>query len=122
MILLHARIVLEDAGFRVLSASDGAEAVEQITRHVRIDALFTDIGLPGAMCGVDVAVAARQAHRDITVVMTSGRPLAADAQLPPASRFLAKPYTGAQMRGALADSAPVELHSAKIIPIASRAA
>jgi CheY-like chemotaxis protein len=64
--------MLADLGYRVLTAADPAEALALIEGEVRIDLLFTDIMLPGALRGDELAVVARQLRPDIRVLCTSG--------------------------------------------------
>jgi CheY-like chemotaxis protein len=84
--------VLEREGFTVLRAANVREALTILDRHQDIQALFTDIQMPGVLDGLDLArhVAARRS--EIAVLVTSGRSSAAPDDLPPAGRFIPKPY------------------------------
>src|SRR5262245_41521829 len=64
------RLVLEDAGFAVTDAQDGAEAIELARRH-EPDAILLDLALPR----LDGVEAARQilAERDVPIVALTGR-------------------------------------------------
>lgn len=64
--------ILGRLGYRVLSASNGIEALEVASRHPgRIDLLFTDIVMPG-MNGRDLAIRLKKARPDLRVLFTSG--------------------------------------------------
>jgi len=89
---------LESAGYRVLQARDGPEAL-QLLDHAgesRIDLLFTDIVLPRGMSGRHVADAVRARRPGLPVLFTSGYPrngIIEDGRLLPDARLLHKPYT-----------------------------
>ena len=64
--------VLQDLGYAVLKAGDGAEALKLLRSDVSIDLLITDVGLPGGMNGRQVADAARALRPDLTVLFITG--------------------------------------------------
>lgn len=101
LIQLHSRLVLEDAGYEVLAASDGDDALAKLAARDDVAALFTDIQLPGQLGGVELAQQVRRARPDMSIVVTSGK-VPADDVLPAGGRFVAKPYTAADIREALA--------------------
>ena len=102
LILIHSRIALEDAGYEVIAAADGEAALTEVAGRDDLAALFTDIELPGAVDGVSLAAAVRRAHPDASIVVTSGKHAPGEGELPERGRFVAKPYTAAQMHRALA--------------------
>jgi PAS domain S-box-containing protein len=63
---------LEEAGCRVLSAGDASRALAILVRQEPIDVLFTDVVMPGAMNGVELARAARCQRPGLGVLLTSG--------------------------------------------------
>lgn len=67
-----ARMFLENAGYRILSASSGREAVEVLKQHPEVDALFTDLIMPGGMNGVVLAREARRMLPRIKILLTTG--------------------------------------------------
>jgi signal transduction histidine kinase/ActR/RegA family two-component response regulator len=90
-----ARLVLERRGFRVLTASDGEEALAQYGAHPgRIDLVLLDYSMPG-LTGLQVFEALRKMDPKVCVVFSSGYGLQGDA-LPllaaGAQGFVAKPY------------------------------
>lgn len=103
LILIHSTMALEDAGYEVVAAADGEAALGEVARRADIAALFTDVVLPGSVDGVEVAAAVRATHPAASIVVTSGQDAPADDDLPEGGRFMAKPYTAAQLRRALAD-------------------
>jgi len=67
-----ARQYLEDAGYRILLASDGEEAIQLYDRHAEdVDLAFLDIVMPGCG-GRSVADHIREAGRHTPVLFTSG--------------------------------------------------
>jgi len=59
-------------GYEVLEASDGPKAVDLLTKGHPLDLVFTDLVMPGAMSGREVAARARQLGPGIKVLLTSG--------------------------------------------------
>lgn len=87
--------ILRACGYRTLEAPDAERALTLLREEPRMDLLFSDVILPGAMNGHDVAQAARRLHPAIRVLMTSGHE---DGTEPAASLpFLRKPYDGAML-------------------------
>ena len=64
--------VLEDHGYHVLEAADGASALRILKSGARIDLLITDVGLPGGINGRQLANAARGSRDDMTVLFITG--------------------------------------------------
>jgi DNA-binding response OmpR family regulator len=94
------RPALENAGFDVLVAFRGDEAVEILEKDDpgAIRALVTDVDLRTKITGWNVAKRARELHPDIPVVYTTGG--TADewsANGVPNSILLAKPFAPAQV-------------------------
>jgi two-component system cell cycle response regulator CpdR len=68
---LCARALTGD-GHQVLSAADGAEALDLIGREEgRIDLLLADIQMP-MMDGIALALAAARDHPDLTILLMTG--------------------------------------------------
>ena len=70
------KLILEQAGYRVLVAHDGETAARMI-REAGPDAVLLDVILP-RMDGVEVAIQACRTAPNCRVVLFSGRPDAAD--------------------------------------------
>jgi PAS domain S-box-containing protein len=64
--------VLQEAGYRVLSADDGPSGLRILQSPRRIDLLITDVGLPGGMNGRQVADAARVGRPALRVLFITG--------------------------------------------------
>jgi PAS domain S-box-containing protein len=90
-----ARRSLERAGFEVLEASDGQQAVERFAAEgARISCILLDLTMPG-MGGEAALAAIRERCQDVPVVLTSGfsdRDEASAEASDPRVGFLPKPF------------------------------
>src|SRR2546422_11627134 len=102
LVRLLARKVLERAGYRVLVAAGGAEALDLAERYAGpIHLLLSDVVMPG-MNGRELMRRLAQLRPDLRVLYMSGYADEAVAQhgvLDPGTAFLQKPFTP----GGLAD-------------------
>jgi PAS domain S-box-containing protein len=88
--------LLEDLGYRVLDAEDGASGLKVLQSAARIDLLITDVGLPGMMNGRQMADAARVARPELKVLFITGyaeTALLDNGQLGPDMAILTKPFS-----------------------------
>jgi len=94
--VLISRLVAEwlcERGFAVHEAATADEALSYIDNGGRVDVMFTDINLPGAMNGAELAQRARMRRPELPIVYASGRYGSADfAGRVPHSVFVPKPY------------------------------
>jgi CheY-like chemotaxis protein len=83
---------LQDAGYSVIEAEAGAQALQLLAEHPEISLVFTDMIMPGGMNGGELAQYVRALRPDVKVLLTSGysEPGAAGRA---AGRWLQKPYT-----------------------------
>jgi CheY-like chemotaxis protein len=81
---------LEEAGFEVIEATTGEEAMERCREQIA-DALFTDIKLPGKVDGWDIAEHCRTVKPNLPVIYATGYSHAIHRPVP-GSRFFQKPY------------------------------
>ncbi|HYJ83389.1 MAG TPA: PAS domain S-box protein [Allosphingosinicella sp.] len=65
-----ARHLLDELGYRVLSAASGEEALELLEAE-SVDILFTDVVMPG-LSGIELARLARRSDPDLPVLLASG--------------------------------------------------
>ena len=90
---------LEEEGFRVIAAENGAEALKALETVERegghVDVLFTDVNMP-EIDGFELARRARALKPDLPVIYASGRPQQLEQACVSGGRFLAKPYMPAQ--------------------------
>jgi len=91
-----ARRALEQAGYRVLEAESGPEAVELLgLPGPRVALVLTDVVLPG-MSGPELAGRVAELAPGTPVLLTSGYPdgeIARRGLLAPGAAFIPKPFT-----------------------------
>ena len=90
LVRLLANDILTEAGYRVLDARDGQEALTILEVNNSIRAILTDVTMPN-VDGVALAKIVLDSWPDIGIVVTSGLSLLAG--LPKGARFICKPYT-----------------------------
>jgi len=61
-------------GYSVVEASSPAEALDVVARNDRLDLMFSDIVMPGAIDGLELARLIRERRPDLKVLLTSGYP------------------------------------------------
>ncbi|HTV44153.1 MAG TPA: response regulator [Stellaceae bacterium] len=93
----YASRVLEDCGYTVLTAADGAAALSMLRDGRRIDVLFTDIVMPG-IDGIEVARRAVEQVPGLKVLFASGY----TAGFGPVQHLLKKPYRPGQLANEIA--------------------
>jgi CheY-like chemotaxis protein len=93
--------IIEDAGFEVIEAASADEAIRVLECRSDIRVVFTDIHMPGSMDGLKLAHAVRNRWPPIKIIVTSGRELIAQQDLPVGGRFFAKPYNPIEIIDAL---------------------
>ena len=87
LVRLVAVEYLQESGFKVLETDTAAGAIDVLTTDGPIDAVFSDIQMPGAMDGVALARWISREKPEVRVLLTSGR--VPDQTEQP---VLAKPY------------------------------
>jgi PAS domain S-box-containing protein len=88
--------VLEELGYSVIEAADGASALKTLASESRIDLLVTDVGLPGGMNGRQLADAARETRPELKVLFITGyaeNAAVGNGHLAPSMHVLTKPFT-----------------------------
>lgn len=64
--------VLRELGYVVISARSGPEAMQLVEDGAGFDLLLTDVVMPGAFGGFELARRVREKHPDVPVIYTSG--------------------------------------------------
>jgi CheY-like chemotaxis protein len=101
LVRLCAVETVEAAGFTVIEAANADEAIRILENRRDICVVFTDIHMPGSMDGLKLAHAVRDRWPPIKIIVTSGREMVAERELPTGGRFFAKPYDPAQIQDTL---------------------
>jgi two-component system, response regulator PdtaR len=98
---MDATQMIEAGGFIVVEAANAREAIVILESRLDITVVFTDIQMPGSMDGLKLAAAIRGRWPPIQIIATSGLVRVRADELPNGGRFLPKPYSPAQIIGAL---------------------
>ncbi len=88
--------LLNDLGYSVLAAANGADALEIIQRGHKIDLLFTDVVMPGGMNGRGLADEAKRLRPGLKVLFTTGytrNAIVHQGRLDPGLQMIGKPFT-----------------------------
>jgi CheY-like chemotaxis protein len=88
---------VNEAGFETLEACNADQAIAVLESSSKIAVLFTDVNMPGSMDGLKLAGVVSNRWPVVGILVTSGRVLLQQADLPPSGRFLQKPYQVAAM-------------------------
>ena len=93
---------LNHYGYEVLTAPDGPTALELLRRDDSIDILFSDVVMPNAMNGVELARGAVRLRPQLRVLLASGYPAAAlsanhGISGEPEFPLIGKPYRSAEL-------------------------
>lgn len=84
--------VLTEAGFDVLEATNGDEALTMLEDRNDVRVLFTDIDMPGSLNGLELARVTHDRWPHVAVLIVSGKVRPGPADLPPGGHFISKPY------------------------------
>ena len=88
--------VLDEAGYAVIGAADGAAGIQVLQGGAPVDLLITDVGLPNGMNGRQVADAARALRPDLKVLFITGyaeNAAVGNGHLEPGMALLTKPFS-----------------------------
>jgi PAS domain S-box-containing protein len=107
----YTRESLNELGYRVLEAADGAAALEMLAREDGVDLLFTDVVMPGGMNGRQLADHAVLHRPGLKVLFTTGytrNAIVHHGRLDPGVQMIGKPFSfeelGAKIRAILDQS------------------
>jgi len=84
----------EEAGYEVIEAMNGEQAIAALKARPDIRAVFTDVHMPGSPDGLSLAHHVREVCPDCAIVVVSGRLRPEEAELATGARFIGKPYEG----------------------------
>jgi two-component system, response regulator PdtaR len=83
---------LDEAGFKIFEAVNADEAMTILKARPDIQAILSDIEMPGSMNGLQLARTVHERWPGIGIVITSGRERPGPDDLSDKVAFLAKPY------------------------------
>lgn len=101
LLRIDAATIAEDAGYAVVEAADAAEATNILACRDDISCIYTDIEMPGAIDGLQLAAFVHDRWPAMGVIVTSGRIKATAADLPEHAVFLPKPVRGQDLNDTL---------------------
>jgi CheY-like chemotaxis protein len=81
---------LQDAGYSVVEAVDGTEAIDILTVGRDVKIVISDVRMPGPIDGVELCRRVRSGYPGIKIVLSSGESNAADSAAH--DGFFLKPY------------------------------
>jgi PAS domain S-box-containing protein len=87
--------VLNEVGYDVIEAADGAAGLKILQSDMRVDLLITDVGLPGGMNGRQMADTARVARPGLKILFITGyaeNAAVGNGHLEPGMHVLTKPF------------------------------
>jgi two-component system, response regulator PdtaR len=97
MVRMFAIDALQEAGFHLVEARDGVEALAVLELRDDVAVVFTDISMHN-MNGITLAKVVSQRWPDIAIIITSGAlPPGMQLDMPAGARFLPKPYTAERL-------------------------
>ncbi len=88
--------ILEDAGFRVLTAPDAMEAIQVAEQAQTIDLLLSDVMMPD-MSGPELAAKLKHSHPGMPVILMSGFTGGEVLVLNHGWHFIQKPFVPVQL-------------------------
>ncbi|MDQ2763258.1 MAG: PAS domain-containing protein [Pseudomonadota bacterium] len=92
--------VLDDLGYTVIGAADGAAGLKVLQSNAKIELLITDVGLPNGMNGRQVADAARSLRPGLKVLFITGyaeNAAVGNGHMEPGMELLTKPFALADL-------------------------
>ncbi|KQT03487.1 MAG: response regulator [Bradyrhizobium sp.] len=93
---------LRTAGFEVVEASTADEAMDYISSGERVDALITDIRMPGTLDGLELAGKLRVMQPMLLILVASGS-VELESAASRVGRFISKPYDPKQIAALIAE-------------------
>ncbi len=92
--------LLQTLGYRVLTASNGKQALQMLTEEKAVDLLFSDVVMPGGINGFELAEQAVVLLPELKVLLTSGyteKAVMRNGQARFSANMLSKPYSQADL-------------------------
>lgn len=93
---------LREAGLEVVEASTADDAMDYISSGERIDALITDIRMPGTLDGLQLAGKLR-AMQPMLLILVASASVELESAASRVGRFISKPYDSKQIAMLIAE-------------------
>ncbi len=91
---------LLDLGYRVLTAGNGQQALDVLTREANIDLMISDVIMPGGINGYELAERVTADHPELKVLLASGyteKVTTSENHKRFSANLLAKPYSQVEL-------------------------
>lgn len=98
---MNAAAIVEESGFEAVTARNADEAIAAMETRNDIQAVFTDVQMPGQMDGLKLAQVIRDRWPPVALLVTSGKGTVIESDLPNGGRFVPKPYLPSQIEAVL---------------------
>ncbi len=102
LVRAHVESLMKSLGYRVLSASNGADALQILENDHSIDMLLTDVVMPGGISGKVLADRAQTLRPGLPILFTSGyteNAIVHHGRLDPDVQLLQKPFRRQELAG-----------------------
>lgn len=86
-----------EAGFEVVQAANGTEAIEHLRSRRDIRAVVTDVNMPGQPDGFTLSHVVRDLCPDCAIVVVSGRSAPGEGVMAERARYVPKPFEGPEV-------------------------
>jgi CheY-like chemotaxis protein len=101
LLLMSTADELRGEGFAVIEASSADAAIGSLTADASIDAMFTDVQMPGSMNGLELAARVHRNWPSVKVLVTSGNSSLGPGDVARGDSFFGKPYSISEIATAL---------------------
>jgi CheY-like chemotaxis protein len=95
--------ILTEGGHHSIDAVNAEEALVLIDARPDIGVMFTDVDMPGEINGLGLARLVSMKRPDLPMIVTTGAAEILPGDLPPNTRFLAKPYSPSELLTVITD-------------------
>lgn len=92
----------EEAGFLALQAANAEEAIRELEGPIAVEIMVTDVNMPGAMNGLELASVVRRRWPQIKIIVSSAHVENADKAKRSDFAFVPKPFAPGELLAALA--------------------
>jgi CheY-like chemotaxis protein len=107
LILMDAREILQEAGFRCHDSDTGAEAIKLLETHAEdVILVFSDVEMPGDVDGFALARHECEHWPWIEIVIASGRIKPQSGDMPDKATFIRKPFNARLVHDHLREHLP----------------
>lgn len=123
LVRMVAADTLQDAGYRVIEATDADEALVLLDARPDVRAMVTDVRMPGELDGIGLSIIVAERFPAVGIVVVSGHALPQKGDLPAQATFVPKPYYPSQLIAAVethlgeTSERPISVETAIIVPV-----